>query len=279
MASFWPVSLLAWLLAEAFSLLSEDLCSVFPAWNVGNSFPPWHLHTNPTPVMRASLALFTVPSSPTPVGHLPSFPSSIPSLCPISIAHSNILSSSYFILIWTHVETHVCFPAPWPPLIFPQSYNFLCLAHGDCLILGFIAVNRHHDQGNSYKGHHLLMVTLQVQVQSIIIRERKMAVSRQAAMTLEEMRVLHLVLNANRRLILPHWTETQSPRTWLHTSNKATPIPTRPHLLTVPLPVGQAYSNHHSKCSEIISVWAPHPGMEASVWECLLPPKSFPVLS
>jgi hypothetical protein len=32
---------------------------------------------------------------------------------------------------------------------------------------------------------------------------------------------------------------------WHTSSNKTTPIPTRPHSLIVPLPIGEAYSNHH----------------------------------
>jgi hypothetical protein len=45
---------------------------------------------------------------------------------------------------------------------------------------------------------------------------------------------------------LEHRRKPQSlPTQWCTSSNKATPIPTRPHLLRVPLPMGQAYSNHH----------------------------------
>jgi hypothetical protein len=59
------------------------------------------------------------------------------------------------------------------------------------------AVKRHHDQGDSYKGHHLIGAGLQVlRFKSIIIT----AGTRQADMVLEELRVLHLVLKANRRL-------------------------------------------------------------------------------
>ena len=32
-----------------------------------------------------------------------------------------------------------------------------------CLNLGFVAVKRHHDQGNTYKGKHLIGAGLQVQ--------------------------------------------------------------------------------------------------------------------
>jgi hypothetical protein len=49
--------------------------------------------------------------------------------------------------------------------------------------------------------------------------------SAQTDMVLEDLRVLYLDPKAG----------------------KATPIPTRPHLLIVPLPIGQAYSNHHNQ--------------------------------
>jgi hypothetical protein len=50
---------------------------------------------------------------------------------------------------------------------------------------------------------------------------------------------------------LVHWVdlEHKKPQSLLHSdtffSNKATPILTRPYLLIVSLPMGQAYSNHH----------------------------------
>jgi hypothetical protein len=44
----------------------------------------------------------------------------------------------------------------------------------------YITTNRHHDQGNSYKGKHLTEAVLQfLEVQSIIIMARSMAASRQ----------------------------------------------------------------------------------------------------
>jgi hypothetical protein len=64
---------------------------------------------------------------------------------------------------------------------------------------GFIAVNRHHDQGNSYKGQHLIRAGLQVQRFSPLSRQEHSSI--QPGIVLEELRVLYLVLKANRRLV------------------------------------------------------------------------------
>jgi len=59
-------------------------------------------------------------------------------------------------------------------------------------------------------------------------------------MALEELRTLHLHPKEVRsRLILLYWVELPS-----HPHSDTLP-PTRPHLLTVTVPKGQAYSNHH----------------------------------
>ena len=76
----------------------------------------------------------------------------------------------------------------------------------------------------------------------------------QADMVLEELRVLHLHLRQPGGGAIPHWAELErqkiSKPTYVvtyflqqgHTySNKATPTPTRPHLLIVLFPVVQAY--------------------------------------
>ena len=70
--------------------------------------------------------------------------------------------------------------------------------------------------------------------------------SMQADMALEELRVLHLVLKkqekttvfqaARRRVSKPTPTVTHFLQQGHTCSNKATPAPTRPHLLIVPLP-------------------------------------------
>jgi hypothetical protein len=62
-----------------------------------------------------------------------------------------------------------------------------------------VAVKRHHDQGNSYKRQHLIRAGLQVQRFSPLSSRQEHG-SIQAGMGLEELRVLHLVLKANRKL-------------------------------------------------------------------------------
>jgi hypothetical protein len=66
-------------------------------------------------------------------------------------------------------------------------------------------------------------------------------------MVLEELRVLHLDPTAVRKTVFQEVRRKISlpiPTVPL-SSSKATPTPTRPHLLVVPLP-RQAYSNPHS---------------------------------
>ena len=63
-----------------------------------------------------------------------------------------------------------------------------------------IAVKRHHDQSNSSKRSHLIGVGLQVQRFSSLSSRQEHG-SMWAGMALEELRVLHLVLKANRRLL------------------------------------------------------------------------------
>ena len=125
-------------------------------------------------------------------------------------------------------------------------------------VLVWIAVKRHHDQGNSYEGKHFTGAGLQFQRFSPLSSwwEAWRCAGRHGA----EMRVLHLDLKAVRRLtstgnqkealFCTGWClstrRPQSPPTqWCTSSNKATPISIRPHLLIVPLPMGHSYSNHH----------------------------------
>ena len=70
-----------------------------------------------------------------------------------------------------------------------------------CLSQGFIAVKRHHDQGNSYKGKHFIWGWLTIsEVQSILIIDGRRG-STQADMVLEkELRILHLDPKAGRTL-------------------------------------------------------------------------------
>jgi hypothetical protein len=57
-------------------------------------------------------------------------------------------------------------------------------------------VNRHHDQGNSYKGHHFIGVGLQVQKFNLLTRWEHGSI--QAGMVQEELKVLHLHLKTAR---------------------------------------------------------------------------------
>jgi len=82
------------------------------------------------------------------------------------------------------------------------------------IVLVFTAGNRHHDQGNSYNGQHLIGAGLQV------LRFRPLSSrweTQQHPGRLEELRVLYLVPKANRRRFSkPNPTGT-------HFFNKATP--------------------------------------------------------
>jgi hypothetical protein len=77
---------------------------------------------------------------------------------------------------------------------------------------------------------------------------------RQADLVLEkELQVLHLDPKTARRkhsFALGRACELGALKSCLHThtsSNKATPLPSRPDFLVVPLPMGQPYSNHDSQ--------------------------------
>jgi hypothetical protein len=63
-------------------------------------------------------------------------------------------------------------------------------------------VNRHHDQGKSYKGQHLIEAGLQVQRFSPLSSKWEHG-SIQAGMVQEELRVLHLHLKAPSRILTP----------------------------------------------------------------------------
>jgi hypothetical protein len=63
-------------------------------------------------------------------------------------------------------------------------------------------VNRHHDQDNSYKGKHLIGAGLEVQRFSPVSSRQELS-SIQAGIGLEELRVLHLHLEAAREYCLP----------------------------------------------------------------------------
>jgi hypothetical protein len=77
-----------------------------------------------------------------------------------------------------------------------------------------LAVERHHDQGNFYKGQHFIGAGLQVQRFSSSSSKWEHG-SIQAGTAQEELRVLHLDLTAVRRtLTLPSWAELQNPPPW-----------------------------------------------------------------
>jgi hypothetical protein len=61
-------------------------------------------------------------------------------------------------------------------------------------------VNRHHDQGKSYKGQHIVGAGLQVQRFSPLSSRRDHG-SIQAGLVQEELRVLHLHLKAASRIL------------------------------------------------------------------------------
>jgi hypothetical protein len=124
-------------------------------------------------------------------------------------------------------------------------------------------MKRHHDYDNSYKEQHLIGAGLQFQRFSPLSSWREHGSVRAdiAVFRLEEWRVLHLHLKATKKRdylsgqpgggSLLHWVKlehrTLKPTPQGRTSfNKETPTPTRPHLLIVPLLMGQAYSNHHT---------------------------------
>jgi hypothetical protein len=115
-------------------------------------------------------------------------------------------------------------------------------------------VKRHHDQGNSYQGKQFPRFCPLSPWQEAWYPAVDLVLEK-------ELRVLCLDPKAARRRLsstgsreeslfhtgqsLAIGLQSPSPQ-WLTSSNKATPTPIRPYLLTVPLPTGQAYSNHHT---------------------------------
>jgi hypothetical protein len=115
-------------------------------------------------------------------------------------------------------------------------------------------MKRNHDQGNSYKGQHLIGAGLQVHYN----QGRSMAAFRQASCWRSW--VLHLVPKANRRLSsmwLGRWSQS--------TSHSDTLPATRPHLLIVP------HSNIFKPSQDCILPW-PFPLFSLSLFcrICLL---------
>jgi hypothetical protein len=82
----------------------------------------------------------------------------------------------------------------WSSINLKKKHLCVCV-----LVRVSIAVKRHHDQGNSYKGQHLIRACLQVQRFSPLSSRQEHG-SVHAGMVLEELRVtLHLDLKATRR--------------------------------------------------------------------------------
>jgi hypothetical protein len=117
-------------------------------------------------------------------------------------------------------------------------------------------VNRHHDQGKSYKKQHLIGAGLQVQRFSPLSSRWEHG-SIQAGMAQEELRVLCLHPKAasgrltSRQLGWGSYTHTHSD----------TPIPTRSHLFQQGHrwchSLVQGYTNHHSSDSTFNQTLAP----------------------
>jgi hypothetical protein len=81
-------------------------------------------------------------------------------------------------------------PSKMPPSLLPLM--------AQCLSQGCTAVNRHHDQGNSYKGQHFIGAGLQFRGSVCCHHGGKLG-SIQTGM--EELRVLHLHLKAASRIL------------------------------------------------------------------------------
>ena len=129
-------------------------------------------------------------------------------------------------------------------------------------------MNRHHDQGNSYKGQHLIGAGLQNQRFNPLLSRWEHG-SIQAGLVQEELRVLRLHLKSATRILASRqlgWVLKLIPT--LNTySNKVTPTPTGPQLLIVLLPgpsiykPSQSYTkkprdHHQLKNSGLLSITA-----------------------
>jgi hypothetical protein len=99
-------------------------------------------------------------------------------------------------------------------------------------------MNRHHDQGYSYKGQYLTGAGLKVQSFGSLSSRYKHG-SIQAGMMLKELKVLYLIPKANRRITiygqLRGGSQNSLPQ-WHTLSNKVIPTSNEAHLLIAPLP-------------------------------------------
>jgi hypothetical protein len=108
-------------------------------------------------------------------------------------------------------------------------------------------VNRHHNQGKSYKGQHLIGVSLQVQRFSPVSSRWEHG-SIQEGMVQEELRVLCL----HMKQLAEYWLPGTKTRILKPTSTMTHLTAIRPHLLQQSHTsqqchsLGQAYTNHHN---------------------------------
>jgi hypothetical protein len=105
---------------------------------------------------------------------------------PLALGHSLLASSSTFLVL----DIELCsFSIHQGPRESHEAWLITAFTHlllRVCLSEGFTAVNRHHDQGRSYKGQHLIGADLP----SIIIKVDQG--NMQAGMVQKELRVQHL---------------------------------------------------------------------------------------
>jgi hypothetical protein len=108
------------------------------------------------------------------------------------------------------------------------------------LNLGFIAVNRHHDQGKTYKGQHLIGASLQVQRFSLVSSSQEHG-RIQAGMVQEDLRGLNFHLKAASGKLTSRQLGSKA--------HAHKPTPTRPYLLIGLLPEARLYKPSQL-CSE-----------------------------
>ena len=103
--------------------------------------------------------------------------------------------------------------------------NNLIINIVDCISQGFTAVNRHYDQGKSYKWHHLIGAGLQVERFSWLSSRQKHG-SIQAGVVQEELRILHLYQGSQEQTEHPQASRRKISKSisplWHTSSNKAT---------------------------------------------------------
>jgi len=153
------------------------------------------------------------------------------------------------------------------PSKVPPSLSSSLVKHGH--ILGFTAVKRHHDQGNSCKGQHLIRAALQVQRFSPLSSWQEACQypgwhgsggdenSTSCSKGSQEKTVLWA---ARMRVSKPMTTETHFLQIGHTHSNKATPTPNRPHPLQQrphPLQIGHTHSNKATPPNSS-TLWAKH---------------------